>query len=83
MTPATKHIHEAAQYVQDSQFVVSYNSTFSWVHMKGPGEAEVFLQGQEADEFLDETKALCRRFRSLDLETAVYARCKPYIDCLD
>ena len=83
-TKATKYIHEAAQYVIDSQFTVTMHSALSWVNISSADPAEsIFLQGQEADEYIDEVNVLCKRYPSLNLYTAMYSLAKPYIDCLD
>lgn len=83
MTPATKYIHEAAQYVLDSQFTVTWDSAYEWVSINGPGEEGPFLQGHEASAYIDEANALCKRYPSLTRDTAMYSLAKPYIDCLD
>lgn len=83
MTPATKHIHEAADYVRNSGFTVTVDSSFSWVSMNGPGEEGPFLQDQEADDFIAEARALCNRYPSLDMDTAALALAKPYIESIE
>ena len=83
MTPATKYIHQAAQYVRNSGFNVTMDSRFSWVSINGPGEEGPFMQGEEADGFIDEVKALCKRYRSLDEDVAALALAKPYIESIE
>ncbi len=40
------------------------------------------MQGEEADRFIDELKAITRRYPSLDEHTAACALAEPIIECL-
>jgi len=42
----------------------------------------VFLQGHEADEFLDNVRETYYRLEDVDCETVILALAKPYIDAL-
>ncbi len=79
-TKATRVIHEQAKYVRDSEVIVWFNSSQQTVSID-PKEGEgTFMQGDEADTFIEEVRALCKRYPSLDEKTASEALAKPYVD---
>lgn len=83
MTKATKFIREAAARVRASGVLVDMNSAFSTVSIDpAPGEYGIFMQGDEADQFIEEVRALCKRYRSLDEDTAALALAEPYAEAL-
>ena len=78
-TKATKYIHEAATRFKNSGATIEWDSAFSTVSI----DCEVvFMQGEEADKFIDELKAMTRRYPSLDTYTAACALADPIIECL-
>ena len=81
-TKATRYIHVIAKRFQDSGATIDWNSAFSTVRIDYGGEDYVFIQGWEADDFIDELKALTRRYPSLDEYTAACALGEPIIECL-
>jgi hypothetical protein len=82
MTRATKFIREAAARQRASGVTVDINSPFSWVSIDATGTDGVFMQGDEADTFIDEVRALCKRYPSLDEDTAALALAEPYAETL-
>lgn len=81
MTKATKFIREAAAYCRASGVTVDIDSAFSTVAIDAPEEDGVFMQGDEAEAFIGEVAALCKRYPSLDEDTAALALAKPYAEC--
>ena len=82
MTIATKFIREAAARCRSSGVSVDLDSSFSTVAIDAPGQDGVFMQGDEADQFIEEVRALCKRYRSLDEDTAALALAEPYAEAL-
>ena len=81
MTQATKFIRAAAARCRASGVTVDIDSRFPTVAIDAPGEDGVFMQGDEADNFIGEVRALCKRYRSLDEDTAALALAEPYAEC--
>ena len=81
-TKATKYIHAAAKRFKDSGATIDWDSAFSTVSIECDGEEGVFMQGEEADSFIDELKAITRRYPSLDEYTAACALAEPIVECL-
>ena len=80
-TKATKYIHEAAKRFKDSGATIEWDSAFSTINITCEGE-DIFMQGEEADNFIDEIKAMTRRYPSLDEYTAACSLAEPIIECL-
>lgn len=79
MTPATKYIRAAAgRFLATGD--VDWNSGMATVTMTSPGEDDIFMQGDEADAFIAEIYALCKRYPSLDAHTAAAALAQPYAE---
>lgn len=79
-TKATRYIHQQADYTEQSRVSVDWDSAFSTVNISHPGDDDIFMQGDDADEFIAELDALCKRFPSLDEYTAALALAKPYVE---
>lgn len=82
-TRATKVIHETAQRVKDSKVTVKWSdgySTVSIVSIDPEGGEGTFMQGDEADAFIAEIYALCKRYPSLDENTAALCLAHPYME---
>lgn len=82
MTRATKFIRKAAQRCKSGNVSIDWDSGFSTVSIDAPGEESIFMQGDEADTFIDEIRALCKRYPSLDEYTAALALAEPYAETL-
>lgn len=79
-TRATRFIHAAAQRSRNGGVTVDVDSAFSTVAIDAPGFDGVFMQGDEADNFIAERDALCKRFPSLSEDVAELALTEPYAD---
>lgn len=82
MTKANRYIREAAARCRASGVTVDIDSRFSTVAIDAPGEDGVFMQGDEAENFIEEVRALCKRYPSLDEDTAALALAEPYAETL-
>jgi len=80
MTKATRFIREAAQRCINGGVTVDINRSFSTVAIDRPGFDGCFMQGNEADSFITEVDALCKRYPSLDEDTAALALAEPYAE---
>lgn len=81
-TKATKYIHQRADWTEKSGISVDWDSAFSTVSIDCEGEDSIFMQGDEADKFINEIEAMCKRFPSLDEYTAALALSAPYAECI-
>lgn len=81
-TKATKYIYAAAKRFKDSGATIEWNSAFSTVSIECEEEEGIFMQGEEADSFIDEIKAMTRQYPSLDEYTAACALAEPIVECL-
>jgi len=79
-TRATRFIHEAAKRFINSGGTVDWDSAYSTVAISCPDCEDRFMQGEEADTFIDEMRATCKRFPSLDEYTAACAMAEPYTE---
>ena len=82
MTRATRFIRAAAQRCINGGVTVDCDSAYSTVAIDAPGQDGVFMQGDEADQFITERDALCKRYPSLDETTAELALAEPYAECI-
>ena len=80
-TKATKYIYQQAQFTRNSNVTVDCDSGYSTVAIDGIDDG-VFMQGDEADTFNAEVEKLCKRYPSLDTETAELALAWPYVETL-
>ena len=81
-TGATRYIHEAARRQRNSGVTVDIDHAFGWVTIDIPETDGIFMQGDDADMFVAEVDALCKRFPSLDEGTAALALADPYVESL-
>lgn len=81
-TRATRYICEAAQRQRNSGVAVDIDHAFGWVTVDVADTEGVFMQGDDADTFIAEVQALCKRFPSLDEDTAALALADPYVESL-
>lgn len=80
MTKATRFIREAAQRCRNGDVAVDIDRGYSTVAIDCPGFEGCFMQGEEADAFIAKVDALCKRYRSLDEDTAALALAEPYAE---
>jgi hypothetical protein len=82
MTRATKYILQQAGYALNSRITVDCDSGYSTVSIDAPGEECIFMQGDDADTFIAERDALCKRYPSLSETDAELALAYPYAETL-
>lgn len=81
MTRATKHILAAAKRTANSGVHVDLDRRFPHVTIRCDTEDDIiFMQGDEADAFIAEIDALCKRYPSLYEATAALALAQPYAE---
>jgi hypothetical protein len=80
-TRATRFLHEAADRCRNGDVTIECDSAYSTVAIDAPGHDGIFMQGDEADEFIAEVDALCKSYPSLDRDTAELALAEPYAEC--
>jgi hypothetical protein len=81
-TKATRYICEAAQRAINGKITVDCDSSYSTVSIDAPGQDGIFMQGDEAVTFIAERDALCKRYPSLNFDTAELALAEPYAECI-
>ena len=81
-TKATRHICEAAQRAINGNITVDCDSSYSTVSIDAPGQDSIFMQGDDADAFIAERDALCKRYPSLNFDVAELALAEPYAECI-
>ena len=80
MTKATRYIREAAHRSRNGDVTVDIDRGYSTVAIDCPGFDGCFMQGDDAETFIAEVDALCKRYRSLDEDTAALALAEPYAE---
>lgn len=81
-TKATRFIHAAANRMRNSDITIDIDSSFSTVCISCPGEDDIFMQGDDAESFIEEVETMCKRFPSLDEDTAALSLAEPYVECI-
>ena len=79
-TKATRFIWKAAQRMRDAGITVDTDSAYSTVSIDAPGEESIFMQGDDADSFIEECHKLWNRYPSLPMDIAELALAEPYTD---
>jgi hypothetical protein len=81
---SNRYILDAAKRVYDSGIVIDWDSAFSTVSIDDTNDKDnsIFMQGEEADQFIAEIEALTKRFRTMDEYIAALALAEPYVECL-
>lgn len=79
---ATRFIRAAAARAEASGLTVECDSSLPTVAIDAPGCDGVFMQGDEAENFIAEAEALCKRYPSLEPSVAELALAEPYADIL-
>lgn len=83
-TRATAAIHQHATLAANSGAIVHCDYAYSIVSIDLPGcERGVFMQGDEADEFIQEIESLVKRYPSLTYEVAYLALAWYYLYLID
>ena len=74
-------IKTLANYTRKSGFTVTVNSAFSTVAIEDIAGEGFFLQGHEADKFIDEAREMAAE-HDIPEEDLFYSSAASYIDCL-
>lgn len=71
-----------ARYVRYSGYKIEINSIFSWVGIieRESNKTLVFLEGEEANSFINKVNQLWKETGNLDKEVIAEALAKPYIE---
>ena len=78
--PRTRIFWQAAQRMRDAGITVDTDSAYSTVSIDAPGQESIFMQGDEADSFIEECRKLWTRYPSLPMVVAELALVEPYTD---
>lgn len=76
--PRTRFIWDAAKRMRDAGITVDTDSSYSTVSIDAPGEESIFMQGEDADSFIEECRKLWNRYPSLPMDVAELATAEPY-----
>ena len=76
----TRIFWDAAQRMRDAGITVDTDSSYSTVSIDAPGEESIFMQGDDADSFIEECRKLWTRYPSLPMDVAELAIAEPYAD---
>ena len=79
-TRATRFIWQAYDRMKAAGIDVDCDSGFSTVAISAPGEDDIFMQGDDADQFISESRAMWKRYPSLPMSVCVMALAEPYTD---
>lgn len=82
MTDMKHIIQTLANYTRKSGFTVTVNSAFSTVAIEDVAGEGFFLQGEEADKYIDEAREMAAQHDMPD-EDLYYSSAASYIDCLN
>lgn len=69
-----------AQYVRGLGFKVTKDERICWVAIDKPNHAGYFLQGDDADKFLDGYWTVWNKAEDLSIEDAYYGQAYDYLD---
>ena len=76
-------IKQQAEYSRNSSITVVINSPMSWVTIENTNSgAGVFLQGDDADEFIAKVDTLSEQLPDVDFDTLELAVAYEYVDML-
>ena len=78
--PRTRVFWQASQRMRDAGITVDTDSAYSTVAIDCPGEETIFMQGDDADSFIDECRKLWTRYPSLPMDVAELAIAEPFTD---
>lgn len=73
-------LKSAAKRMADSGVSIDWDSDYSTVSISCEGEDDIFMQGEEADEFIEEIEAMGDRCRSMSPYTIALAMAEPYAE---
>lgn len=78
-------IQEHARFTQRSDVEVKTDAAFSWVELRDTqtNESLLFLQGHEADYFIDRAREIWEETRTLPMDICELAVAYEYLDALE
>jgi len=76
--PRTRIFWQAAQRMRDAGITVDTDSAYSTVSIDAPGQESIFMQGDDADSFIEECRKLWNRYPSLPMDVCELALAEPY-----
>jgi len=79
---SNRFLVEQMKFVINSGVSVDWNSTYSTVSIYCEGSEGVFMQGHEAEEFINQIELITRRFRSFSEYHAALVLAYDYLDLL-
>lgn len=75
-------IRQSAKYSRESGADVEIDRAYSTVCISGRGQEDIFMQGDDAEQFIDQIDAISKRCPSIDFDDIELHLAKDYIDCL-
>ena len=78
--PRTRIFWQAAKRMKDAGITVETDSAYSTVSIDAPGQESIFMQGDDADSFIEGCRKLWNRYPSLPMDVAELVIAEPYID---
>lgn len=82
MATFNKILLQQADYCQNSGITVSINSPHDWVEIKDAQGGEIFLQGEDARQFISEVEALENKYPDENRQNILLVVAYPYADML-
>ena len=79
-TRATRFIWQAYDRMRAAGIDVDCDSAYSTVAISKAGEDDIFMQGDDVDQFISDARAMYRRYPSLPLNVCEMALAEPYTD---
>ena len=75
-------ICQSANYARRSGASVDVDRSYSTVCISAPGEDDIFMQGDDADQFIGQIDAISKKCRSVNFDDIELHLAKDYIDCI-
>ena len=80
---SNRFLLDMARFSHNSGAVVDWGSDCDdWVCISAKGQDDIYMQGDEAREFMAEVEMICKRYRSFDDYTAALVVAKQFIECI-
>lgn len=80
-------LKQQANFTRNSNYIVKVNRSFSWIAIDCQDEGaedheSMFLQGDEAQDWIDETDRVYDDVGTLDYDTVAYAMAAQYVESI-
>jgi len=75
-------IRQSANYVRRSGASVDVDRSYSTVCISAHGQDDIFMHGDDADQFIDQIDAISKKCRSVNFDDIELHLAKDYIDCI-